>query len=218
MKVLHKEWALAKAMKRSDANKRSLGQQLRQIKKRSEHLMKIHDDFEKLCIEAFDWMKFIDFSNGKIRTGKECAEGLKKTAEKMKDMKIPRITSIAKYLYKKAGCLTSWVDELGAEIEKIRCACRKIEKKTRKNKGIFHNIKSLLRRNDSELEWKDFNAADLCCWFFSLREAYEKSCHSWDKRKIHGVLIGLYAAIESKTEKHAYDLIQKASLVIRKRY
>ena len=83
-----------KTRKQRKKNRRSLAQQLVHCRKRAEKLVALHDSFEQLCLKARDWMEFVDIEAGKIRTGAECAAGLKSVSTRMKELQDDRVDKV----------------------------------------------------------------------------------------------------------------------------
>ena len=194
--------------------RRKLGQQLRRAKERSENLMSIHDTFETYSKEARDMMEFIDVETGKLRTGAECAEGIRQVAARMRGMEVPRITKVAKYLKNRSEGLSLWVDELRVDLENLQDEVNAWLQESGSHRSILRKIKEFFTGNTEV-------AADVVsgsCWFWKLLEEYRKARNSWDKRELGERLTVVYVLLKKHLGKETNEVIGKVFSVIGKRY
>lgn len=220
--ALSSEWELELALKtqakekKRKKNTRSLAQRLRQCRKQAVKLVDLHDRFEVLCREARDWMEFINLSACKLRSGAECAAGLKSVATCMKALGDERINKVAKYLYGRAEGLSLWVDELRVDLELLSEDLANDGYAETPKPQLFERIKGIFLKPPDVLSIDE--GILLACSFLRTYENLNKCRYSWEKTPLTKQLIGIYGLLKKRWPNRADELIKRVSIVLEHSY
>jgi len=103
---------------KTETKRRSLGQQLRQTRLRTEHAIDRYDRFEALRREAARVLELADRGSGRLRTSTEVVVILTRVAEDMKAIGGKRVREVAKYLRNRAKGLGRYLDDLSARLDR----------------------------------------------------------------------------------------------------
>ncbi|MCP3962676.1 MAG: hypothetical protein GY719_32960 [bacterium] len=109
----------AKAKNKSEQQRRSLGQKLRQARKRMGIAIDRYDRFEALRREASRVLELTDRGSGQLRTSGEVVEVLTRIAGEMKDIGGRRVCKVARYIGNRALGLGRYLDSLADRLQAV---------------------------------------------------------------------------------------------------
>jgi len=104
---------------KDESKRRSLGQQLRQARGRTEVTIERYDHFERLRREATDILQLADRGSGRLRTSAEVVATLTRVAEEMATLGTRRVRKVARYIGNRAAGLGRYLDALGQRLHDV---------------------------------------------------------------------------------------------------
>jgi len=109
----------AKAVRRTEAERRSLGQHLRKARERMAIAIDRYDSFEKLRREAGRVLELTDRGSGRLRTSGEVVAVLTRVSAEMADIGGRRIRQVARYIGNRAKGLGRYLDSLATRLQAV---------------------------------------------------------------------------------------------------
>jgi len=108
-----------RARKRTEKERRSIGQQLRKARVRMDVAIDRYDRFETLRREATNVLELTERGCGQLRSSNEVVAVLTRVAEQMRDIGGKRVRGVARYIGNRAEGLGRYLDGLSARLEAI---------------------------------------------------------------------------------------------------
>jgi len=108
--------ARGRARARTEADRRSLGQQLHQAENQMNVAIERYDGFEGLRREAVRVLELTDRGSGRLRTAVEILETLTRVADGMTALGGKRVRGVARYIRNRAPGLGLYLDHLSARL------------------------------------------------------------------------------------------------------
>ncbi len=102
-----------------ESQRRSLGQQLRQVRQHTERAIERYDRFEELRREANEVLQLADRGSGRLRTSEEVITTLTRVSEEMATLGTTRVRKVARYIGNRAAGLALYLDALGQRLRNV---------------------------------------------------------------------------------------------------